>query len=215
MTGSLVERLDLDSLPVVLEADLDHWAFQQTLLTEVVALDIETTGLDWRRETIGTVQLQVADATYVVRPGGRVPRLLKAILEDRAICKLFHHAMFDLRFLAHHWGVTPANVACTKISSKLADPELPRAEHSLAPLLERSLGIRLDKGARTSDWTGDLSEAQLRYAANDVRHLTELHWHLEERLRERGLLELRNRCYAHLPTQVELEVGEFPDVFAY
>jgi ribonuclease D len=202
-------------VPMVLESDLNELAFEQALAADLVAIDIETTGLDWRSDRIGVVQLHVAGTTYIVRPSGRIPYRLKAVVEDSSVCKVFHHAMFDLRFLAHHWEIIPARVACTKIASKLAEPEVPCAEHSLAPLLERRLGVRLDKSVRTSDWMGELSESQLRYAADDVRFLPQLYQHLDVELRERDLLDLRNRCYTHLPTQVELEVGGFPDVFAY
>lgn len=200
----------------VLDGDLDEQAFEQALEAETIAVDIETTGLDWRHDEIGTVQVHVADTTYVIQVNGRTPNHLKAVLEDTRIRKVLHHAMFDLRFLARRWHVTPANVACTKIASKLAEPEAPKQQHSLAPLVERYLGVSLDKSEQTSAWTADrLSDAQIRYAADDVRYLVPLLSRLEERLHEEGRDGLRDRCFAQLPTRVELEVGEFPDVFAY
>jgi len=205
-----------DAQPVkVLRDDLDEQGFEHALRAGTVAIDIETTGLDWRHERIGTVQMQVEGTTYVIRVNGSVPYHLRAIVEDASIRKVLHHAMFDLRFLAHHWGVVPANIACTKIASKLADPDVPCAEHSLAPLLRRHLGVELDKSQQTSEWTGELSAEQVRYAAEDVRYLLPLYYLLDEHLRRDGRNDLRDRCYAHLPTQVELEVGGYPDVFAY
>lgn len=215
MSTILVEPAN-DALSLLtFEGDLDEQAFNRALGASVLAWDIETTGLDWRTERIGTVQVQVETTTYIVRVNGRTPHRLKALMEDPSILKILHHAMFDLRFLAYHWDVTAAHVACTKIASKLVDPELPCKDHSLAPLLRRHLDIELDKGSQTSDWTGRLSATQLHYAANDVRHLWRLYEALDEKIRRKGLLDLRERCYAHLRTQVELEVGGFPDVFAY
>lgn len=199
----------------VFDSDLDERAFAKALSAQVIAWDIETTGLDWRTERIGTVQLQVDDMTYLVRVPDEAPHRLMALIEDPSILKILHHAMFDLRFLAYGWEVAPANIACTKIASKLVDPQMPCKEHSLAPLVLRYLGISLDKGPQTSDWTGHLSPSQLEYAANDVRYLERLYGRLDLEIRKRGLLDLRERCYAYLPTQVELEVGGFPDVFAY
>jgi len=205
-----------DAQPVkVLRDDLDEQGFEHALRAGTVAIDIETTGLDWRHERIGTVQMQVEGTTYVIRVNGSVPYHLRAIVEDASIRKVLHHAMFDLRFLAHHWGVVPANIACTKIASKLADSDVPCAEHSLAPLLRRHLGVELDKSQQTSEWTGELSAEQVRYAAEDVRYLLPLYYLLDEHLRRDGRNDLRDRCHAHLPTQVELEVGGYPDVFAY
>lgn len=205
-----------DAQPLrMLDGDLDECAFEQALGADIIAVDIETTGLDWRRDEIGTVQLQVDDTTYVIRVNRRTPNHLKAVIEDARVRKVLHHAMFDLRFLAHRWDVIPANVACTKMASKLAEPGAPKKEHSLAPLVKRYLGIDLDKTEQTSEWTGELSNAQVRYAADDVRYLVPLFRCLDEKLREAGRDGLRDRCFAQLPTQVELEVGEFPDVFAY
>lgn len=213
MSTMLVEHAD-DTLPLqTFEGDLDERTFERALGVSALAWDIETSGLDWRTDKIGTVQVQIDDLICVVRINGRLPHRLKALMEDPTILKILHHAMFDLRFLAYHWDVTPARVACTKIASKLVDPRIPCKEHSLAILTRRYLGVELDKGPQTSDWTDDLTQAQLRYAANDVRYLWQLYERLDERIRHEGLLDLRERCYAHLRTRVELEIGGFPDVF--
>src|SRR5690606_2999865 len=48
-------------------------------------------------------------------------------------------------------------------------------------------GVALGKGETRSDWTRrPLSDAQLAYAADDVRHLFELHDHLQDRLQALG-----------------------------
>jgi len=154
MSIMLAERPSNTQPLQTFEGDLDEQAFNQALGASVLAWDIETTGLDWRTDRIGTVQVQVGDVTYVVRAGAYAPHRLKALMEDPTILKILHHAMFDLRFLTYHWDVTPAHVACTKIASKLVDPQLPCQDHSLAPLVRRYLGIELDKSPRTSDETG-------------------------------------------------------------
>lgn len=199
----------------VYEGDLDQEAFRRACDASLLAWDIETTGLDWRTERIGTVQIHGGDFIFIVRQLRHRPHRLAALVENPEILKILHHAMFDLRFLASHWGLTPANVACTKIASKLCNPDSPNEDHSLAALTARYLGVTLDKTLRTSNWDGALEQAQLRYAAEDVRHLPALYERLDDELRQIGLLDLRDRCYAHLPTRVELEVGGFPDVFAY
>jgi ribonuclease D len=199
----------------VLEGDLVEDAVRRARELGVVALDIETTGLDWHHDRIGTVQVQIGEETYVVRANGHVPAKLKELVEDPGVRKVLHHAMFDLTFLAGRWKIAPANVACTKIASKLAEPERPREEHSLAPLLARHLGVSIDKSQQCSDWSGELSADQLHYAANDVRYLVPLYRHLDQTLREAGREGLRERCYSQLPTQVELAVGDYPDVFKY
>jgi len=145
----------------------------------------------------------------------KLPRNLAALLEDASIQKIFHHAMFDLRFLCYHWRVNAANVACTKIASKLIDPS--RTEgHTLASLLLQYLGISLDKTKRKSDWLSwALSESQLVYAGNDVIHLPELLSVLMRELQTRNLGDLAKRSFAHIPTQVQLDIAGYKNVYGY
>jgi ribonuclease D len=103
---------------------------------KVVAIDIETSGLDWRSERIGLCQIAMPDGDVSLlknKKKGKPHRFL-TLLEDASIQKIFHHAMFDLRFLVYHWRAKPTNIACTKIASKLIDPEQTEG-HSLECLL--------------------------------------------------------------------------------
>jgi ribonuclease D len=200
----------------IVESDLHQEAFERALRAGVLGWDIETTGLDWRMERIGTVQLQLAEQTFVVLIRGSVPHRLKALLEDASILKVMHHAVFDLRFLAHSWNAVPRNVVCTKIAAKLAHPEADAKQHSLAALVARYFDAEMHKEQRLSDWTASqLDWSQIRYAADDVRYLWPLYERLDEEIRSKGLVSLRDRCYAHLTTRVELELRGYSDVFAY
>jgi ribonuclease D len=184
---------------------------------KIVAWDIETSGLDWRSERIGLCQVWVREEGLgiVKIKKNKLPRNLAALLEDASIQKIFHHAMFDLRFLCYHWRVNAANIACTKIASKLIEPGRPEG-HTLASLLMRYLGISLDKTKRKSDWLSwALSESQLVYAGNDVIHLPELLGVLKRELESRNLDDLAQRCFAHIPTQVQLDIGGYRDVYGY
>jgi ribonuclease D len=215
---SLVETIELEGREVkVVYGDLDERAFALARGARLVGWDIETTGLDWRAERIATVQLRIEPgATLLVRLNGEVPQRLKAVLEDGRIRKVFHHAMFDLRFLVHHWDAKFENVVCTKISSKLLRNGVPASDHSLAALVGRYFGVDLDKTQRLSDWDApDLNDEQLAYAANDVLFLHPLYLKLDREIRRQGLAGLRDRCFEHLRTRVELELCGYPDVFAY
>ncbi len=198
----------------VLTGDLDHATFDRLANRPTLAWDIETTGLDWRTEQLGTVQIYDGEDVVLVSRVEDDPRLLRRLFEDPGVPKLLHHAMFDLRFMASAWRAVPANVMCTKVAAKLL--RIPPAEQSLAPLVERYLGVRLDKQQQLSDWTGSsLSEAQLRYAAGDVCYLVELMARLRADLELEGRWALAEACFAHLPTRLALELGGFDDVFVY
>ena len=191
-------------------------AFRKSAL---VAWDIETSGLEWRVSRIGTCQLfaEGTGAAVVSIEADSKPQRLAALLEDKTVPKVFHHAPFDLRFMMHEWGARPAAVRCTKVASKLIDPDASNEEHSLQRMVARYLGVELRKGpVRTSDWTADrLTPEQIEYAAADVIHLPPLLRALNARLAQLGLDRLYDRCCDFLPVRAALELGGYPDVFAY
>jgi ribonuclease D len=183
-----------------------------------VAWDVETTGLDWRRDRLGTCQLSAEGVgVAIVRVDGQRPGRLAALLEKPDVEKVFHHAPFDLRFMVRAWNVWPMAVRCTKVASKLLEPKAPNEAHSLQQLVRRHLGVTLEKGAvRTSDWSSaHLTPEQLDYAASDVLHLLPLLDTLQDALKAKGLTRLYDDCCAFLPARAALEIGGYPDVFAY
>lgn len=69
---------------------------------------------------------------------------------------------------------------------------------------------------RTGDWTAaSLTSEQLDYAAADVAHLLTLLGVLHSQLADEGLARLYDDCCEFLPARVLLDVGGYPDVFAY
>ena len=70
-----------------------------------VAWDVETSGLDWRQDRLGTCQMFADEVgVVVVSLAEAVPGRLAELLENPAVEKVFHHAPFDLRFMSHEWG---------------------------------------------------------------------------------------------------------------
>jgi ribonuclease D len=202
----------------VLGGDLPGSIADDFALSRRIAWDIETTGLDWRRDRIGTCQLfSEAVGAVVVTVSEHRPSALARLIEDSAVEKVFHHAPFDLRFMVSAWDVSPVAIRDTKVASKILDPAAPNETHSLQQLVSRYLGVSLPKGAvRVSDWSApELTDEQIRYAASDVLHLLRLLDAMETVLRASGRAELYDSCCAFLPARVTLELGDFPDVFAY
>jgi ribonuclease D len=202
----------------VLSGDLPGNLADAFALSGRIAWDIETTGLDWRREKIGTCQLfSETVGAVLVSVGKDRPPALATLIEDSTVEKVFHHAPFDLRFMVSAWQVSPTAIRDTKVASKILDPAAPNETHRLQQLVGRYLGISLPKGAvRVSDWSAsELTDEQIRYAADDVVHLTRLLDAMEAALRASGRAELYDSCCAFLPARVTLELGDFPDVFAY
>lgn len=88
----------------VLTGDLSNLQANLLVAAGTIACDIETTGLDWRSDRIASCQLHFPGGPiFVVRTRDGVPSELCRVLSSQKVRKVFHHAMFDLRFINHHW----------------------------------------------------------------------------------------------------------------
>jgi len=179
-----------------------------------LAIDIETSGLDWAKDSIGLISIMTSNGeSFLLRPDESHPNRFIGILEDNGIQKLFHHAMFDLRFICSKWSCTAAQVACTKVMAKLLAPT---ESSSLKDLLNKHFGLNLNKDEQKSDWMNDsLSESQLNYALSDVRHLFDLFECLNGLLKQIGLDLIADRALRHIPTRVSLDLRGYPDIYSY
>ncbi|MGE0132033.1 MAG: bifunctional 3'-5' exonuclease/DNA polymerase [Blastocatellales bacterium] len=158
---------------------------------QVIGFDTETTGLDPHTVKLRLIQLATAQTSYVIDCFRFTPDQLKPILDilssPRPV-KIAHNAKFDAKFLMRHCGARLNGVFDTILASQLVSAGNENERHSLEAVANRYLDLRLDKTAQTSDWSRELSEYQLEYAARDAQVLLPLRERLLEKLREMDLL---------------------------
>jgi ribonuclease D len=109
---------------------------------------------------------------------------LHALLQDRGKLKILHAARQDLEVLLLTGGAVPGPLFDTQVAAAFLGfpPQVGYAE-----LVARQLGHSIDKGQTRTDWSRrPLTDAQLAYAADDVRHLLTLHTELETALLAKG-----------------------------
>lgn len=207
----LLRGTDVEVVPIVsvVSGDLpEPWRKEW----KWAAIDIETSGLDARKHMIGAIQVANHSSVWVLRPPFRNPENLRELVRSQDVLKIFHHALFDLRFLRRSLGLTAHYVACTKIAAKIVEPGL---SSSLAPLLKRHFSLDIDKSLQTSDWTiGELSGDQVLYAANDTVYLRRLLGRILE-IAPPDALNLILRSFEYVPSRVELDLMEIGDVFTH
>jgi ribonuclease D len=194
------------------QPDLTDQDLDRLRQSEAVAIDTEMTGLNPKRDLLCLVQVCDHDGlvSFLRTPDWTQATNLKALLQDQAVKKIFHYALMDCSFMLQYTGVEPVNLYCTKIASKIARTYSP--DHGLARLVNELLDMKLDKTQQTSFWLApELSQAQLKYAANDVMWLNELRAELESIMDKKGQLpsgltyrELNERCQDFLPTLIQL-----------
>ncbi|CAN5247383.1 ribonuclease D [soil metagenome] len=184
-----------------------------------IAVDTETLGLHPARDKLCLVQLSSGDGNAHLVQIDRstyVAPNLKALLEDRAVTKIFHYARFDWAVLKHYLHCDTGPLYCTKIASKLTRTYTDR--HGLKDLVKELLGIELNKQQQSSDWGAHfLSDQQKQYAALDVVYLHEIRTRLDQMLEREGRTAIARACFDFVPVRATLDLLGWTeeDVFAH
>jgi ribonuclease D len=185
-----------------------------------IAVDTEAMGLMPGRDRLCLVQLsdgkgeehlvQFANGSDYSAPN------LKALLSDSGRLKLYHFARFDIGIMQAYLGIMAAPLYCTRTASRLVRTYTDR--HGLKDLVKEVLGIDLSKQQQTSDWGAtELTDAQLEYAASDVRYLHALKEKLDQRLEREDRVPLAQACFDFLPARAMLDIAGWAsnDIFAH
>jgi ribonuclease D len=147
-----------------------------------LALDCEAAGFHRFNDRLCLVQLSTRRETLLLDPFSvELAGFLRPLLEDPEIQVVMHGADFDIRLLDRDLGLRLRGLFDTQAAAAL----LGESALGLASLLEKHLGVELEKKHQRADWAQrPLPENLLEYAAEDTRHLLELGSLLEARLRE-------------------------------
>ena len=181
-------------------------------LGNVIAVDGEFMGLNVRRDPLCLIQLSSGNSdAHIIqldRSTYKAPNLIK-ILSDEKITKIFHFGRADMAHIKYYLKTDAKNILDTKIASKLARSY--SDSHSLKTLIKEFMNIDVSKQFQSSDFGGELTEAQLKYCANDVIYLHKIHDELIKILNREKRTELYKECLKFLKTRVDLDLALFRD----
>ena len=181
-------------------------------LGNVIAVDGEFMGLNVKRDPLCLIQISTGNSdAHIVqldRSNYKAPNLTK-ILENEKIKKIFHYGRADLAHIKYYLKTDTNNIQDTKIASKLARSY--SDNHSLKTLIKEFKNIDISKQFQSSDFGGELNSAQLKYCANDVIYLHEIHTKLEEILIREKRINLYTECLKFLKTRVDLDLAQFKE----
>jgi ribonuclease D len=97
---------------------------------------------------------------------------------------IVHAGREEMGFILHAIGDRPADLFDVQVAAGLVDHDYPAG---YAAIVRRFLGGEASKGETRTDWRKrPLTDAQLAYAVDDVRHLEELWKMLERKLESLG-----------------------------
>ncbi|HTT67232.1 MAG TPA: HRDC domain-containing protein [Gemmatimonadales bacterium] len=152
----------------------------------LVAMDTEAASFHRHIDRIYLIQLSSHSETAVVDPltvtdvSG-----LGTLLADPAVEVVFHDGDYDLRILDRDYGFHARRLFDTRIAAHLlGEPAV-----GLAALLEKHVGVTLDKKYQRADWSRrPLPSEMLEYAATDTCYLLALRERLRAELEKLGRL---------------------------
>lgn len=166
---------------------------------KIVAVDIETTGLNFLEDEIRLISAYSDEVNMVTDDIGD----LKVMLEDPNILKVFHNAIFDVSFLKEN-GCTVNNYTDTMIMAQVSDGRTRGL--GLDRLAEDYLGVYLNKSMQdSSNWSGEITEDHRKYALRDSEITYELYKILADKIKKFEIEEVLNREIAALPALIELK----------
>ncbi len=173
--------------------------------TRLLAADTEAAGYHRYHDRICLLQLSTRERTVLVDTlAVRELGALADYFSDPTVEIIFHDADYDLRLLSRDYGVAVRGLFDTKIAAQL----LGEPAFGLGNLLEKYLGVKLEKKYQRADWAQrPLPRELLDYAAEDTRYLPQLRDTLKAALEARGRLHWADEEF-RIEEQVRWSPGE-------
>ena len=178
---------------------------------DLVGVDTEAAGYHRYHDRICLLQISTRTDTFIIDTLALADiEPLRHAFENSALESVFHDADYDLRLLSRDYGVRVRNLFDTKIAAQLlGEPAI-----GLAALVEKHLGVRLDKKHQRADWAQrPLPPDLIAYAAEDTRHLPGLRDQLRSELERRGRLGWAEEEFGLRERLDTAPAAEDPDAF--
>ncbi len=173
-------------------------------------LDSETTALHPKDGKLRLIQLNRGTGIFLVDcfafDNYKQLYKIKQILEDRSIKKILHNVKFDWMWFYAFLDARMRTFFDTFVADVLIDYT---AGHKLSDIARRYLNVDLDKTEQKSDWSGVLTQEQLKYAAKDVVHLSPIREIQIKKLQETSQLAAAKIEYDAVPVISEMEYRGF------
>jgi ribonuclease D len=172
-----------------------------------LAIDTEADSLHAYPEKVCLIQVSTTEGDRLIDPLAKmdINPFLQALAGRELI---FHAADYDLRLLRKHHDFAPTEIFDTMLGARL----LGEKQFGLGALVEKFLGIKLDKGPQKADWAQrPLTPRMEEYARNDTKFLKTLEEKLRGELIAKGRLAWHQESCARLIAESSVPPVVDPD----
>ena len=159
-----------------------------------MAVDTEADSLHAYPEKVCLIQISTVAGDVLVDPLSKInlDPMLDALSGHELI---MHGADYDLRLLEKHHQFTPSAIFDTMLASRL----IGEMQFGYSTLVEKFLGVKLEKGPQKANWAlRPLTERMEKYARNDTHYLKPLVDQLRAGLEAKGRLAWHQESCARL-----------------
>lgn len=199
--------------PYELITDPTAWAYcvARLQIESRLAIDLEANSMHAYREEVCLIQISVLNQDYIVDPLSDIDLApFGDLLADPDVEKVFHAAEYDLFLMKRQFGWEMRNLFDTLWAARI----LGHQRYSLANLLDKFYGVKLNKRYQKSNWCKrPLSSAQLSYAQYDTHYLLRLRDDLAAELAEAGRVEEAEEIFAEQTDVEPPDISFDPDSF--
>ncbi len=183
-----------------------------------IAIDSETMGLNPKRDKLCLIQISNGDdICHLVKIDllNKKPKNLINILKNHKIQKIFHFARFDVAVFKYNFKIKIKNIYCTKIASKLVRTYTDK--HGYKDLCSELINVNISKAEQSSDWGGELTKDQQKYAATDVLYLHKIKNKLDKMLLREKREKLAKACFDFIESRTDLDINGWAeqDIFKH
>jgi DNA polymerase I len=174
------------------------------LMLPILYLDIESdntrgNGLNCFKSKVVTVQIMTESGKVTILKDPKNLDSVKDLLESCLV--VGQNIKFDASWLKYHYDVTLYSVYDTQIAEIIISGGLfagKRGVTGLKDIVARRCGVEMSKSEQTGFvWGQPLTEAQKKYAADDLKYLPEIYRQQQEEIKRLGLeeiIDIEMRC---------------------
>lgn len=184
---------------------------QELLTKSYVGVDTEFRRTTKDNMKLALLQVNDGDEIYLIDSIAiSDPKDDVSFLFSESVIKIFHSCKEDLEAIYAWTNQKMINIFDTQVANAFLE-----SDYSIGyqGLVEKRLGITLDKKETRSNWTRrPLSDAQLKYAALDVEYLIHLYKEQKEELIKSSKLNWHNQDIERLIKNTFSEFSPFADL---
>jgi DNA polymerase-1 len=172
-------------------------------------IDTETTGLDPFTSKVVLLQIGTNDDQYIIDTRKVSIEPLRPFLESRTIKKIGHNLKFDYKMIKSSFNIEIENLRDTYLAEKLMGVGIKFRGFGLDDVTLERLQVFVDKSLQKSfiGHQGDFTQAQVGYAALDVKDLHALSLHQCQDMERRGLVDVWMLECQVIPAFGDMELG--------